>query len=56
MKSCGLLDVARITSPNPLSLVCSRTPAGVTNLGTVSWWTYLSLEPEAIGFAMAKPS
>lgn len=56
MKACGLLDVAKLTSPNPVSLVCSRTPSGVTNLGTVSWWTYLSLEPETIGFAMAKPS
>ncbi|MCH5277355.1 MAG: flavin reductase family protein [Desulfovibrionaceae bacterium] len=56
MNSLALLDVAKLTSPNPVSLVCSRTPAGVTNLGTVSWWTYLSLEPAAIGFAMAKTS
>lgn len=56
MEKIQLLDVAKLTSPNPLSLVCTRTPNGVTNLGTVSWWTYLSLSPERIGFAMMKPS
>lgn len=56
MKTLSLLDAAKITSPNPLSLVCSRTPEGITNLAAVSWWTYLSLDPETIGFAMAKTS
>lgn len=56
MKTLSLIDAAKLTSPNPLSLVCSRTPAGDTNLATVSWWTYLSLEPETIGFAMMKTS
>lgn len=56
MKALSLIDAAKLTSPNPLSLVCSRTPAGDTNLATVSWWTYLSLEPETIGFAMMKTS
>ena len=56
MKSFSLLDAARLTSPNPLSLVCSRTPSGGVNLATVSWWTYMSLEPEIIGFAMMKTS
>lgn len=56
MQSLSLLDAAKHTSPNPVSLICSRTPDGKTNLATVSWWTYLSLEPETIGFAMMKPS
>lgn len=56
MKPLSLIDAAKFTSPNPLSLICSRTPSGVTNLATVSWWTYLSLEPETIGFAMMKTS
>ena len=56
MKAIELLEAAKFTSPNPLSLICTRTPAGVTNLGTVSWWTYLGLEPATIGFAMMKPS
>ena len=56
MKEIELLEAAKHTSPNPVSLICTRTPAGVTNLGTVSWWTYLGLSPATIGFAMMKPS
>lgn len=56
MRNISLLDAARHTSPNPVSLICSRTSDGRTNLATVSWWTYLSLEPQAIGFAMMKTS
>lgn len=56
MRTLSLLDAAKHTSPNPLSLICSRTPDGHTNLATVSWWTYLSLEPQTIGFAMMKTS
>lgn len=56
MRSLSLLDATKHTSPNPVSLICSLTPDGRTNLATVSWWTCLSLEPETIGFAMMKPS
>lgn len=56
MEKISLIDAAKLTEPNPVSLVCSRTPEGLTNLATVSWWTLLSLEPERIGFAMMKPS
>lgn len=56
MKSISLLDASKFTSPNPVSLICSKTPSGDTNLATVSWWTYLGLEPATIGFAMMKPS
>lgn len=56
MKELSLIDAARLTSPNPVSLVCSSPSAGVTNLAAVSWWTYLSLNPERIGFAMMKTS
>lgn len=56
MKALSLIDAAKLTSPNPVTLICSKTPAGSTNLATVSWWTYLSLEPETIGFAMMKTS
>ena len=40
MKNIPLLDVAKVTSPNPVTLICSRNDAGVTNLAAVSWWTY----------------
>lgn len=56
MKTLSLLEAARFTSPNPVSLVCSRTPSGGTNIATISWWTYLSLEPATIGLAMMKTS
>lgn len=56
MKSLSLIEAAKFTSPNPVSLICSKTPSGDTNLATVSWWTYLSLNPEIIGFAMMKTS
>lgn len=45
-----------LDADNTVSLVCTKTPAGTTNLAAVSWWTYLSLEPAAIGFAMMKTS
>lgn len=56
MKALSLIDAAKLTSPNPVTLICSKTPSGSTNLAAVSWWTYLSLEPETIGFAMMKTS
>lgn len=56
MKTLSLLEASTFTSPNPLSLICSRTPSGETNLATISWWVYLSLEPETIGFASMKTS
>lgn len=56
MKLLSLIEAAKLTSPNPVSLICSRTHSGITNLATVSWWTYLSLNPELIGFAMMKTS
>lgn len=56
MREIELLEAAKFTSPNPLCLICTRTPAGKTNLGTVSWWTYLSVVPATIGFAMMKSS
>jgi len=56
MKTLALMDSSKLIAPNPLTLICSKTPSGSTNLATVSWWTYLSLEPTTIGFAMMKPS
>ncbi len=54
MRKISLLGAAKHTSPNPVTLICTRTPAGITNLATVSWWTILSLQPERIGFALMK--
>lgn len=38
MKKIDLPFASKLTSPNPVSLVCTRKPDGSTNLATVSWW------------------
>lgn len=47
---------AKLTSPNPVTLVCTQKNDGSTNIATVSWWTYLSYNPNMIAYAMAKTS
>ena len=47
---------SQLTSPNPVTLVCTKKADGGTNLATVSWWTVLSFNPSMICFAMAKTS
>ncbi len=56
MKKINLPQAAKLTSPNPVTLVCTQKPDGSTNLATVSWWTYLSFNPYMIAYAMAKTS
>ena len=54
MKKINLPQASRLTSPNPVTVVCTEKPDGSTNLATVSWWTYLSFNPNMIAYAMAK--
>lgn len=56
MNKINLPQAANLTSPNPVTVVCTQKPDGTTNLATVSWWTYLSFSPNMIAFAMAKTS
>lgn len=56
MKKIKLPQAAKLTSPNPVTVVCTKKPDGSTNLATVSWWTYLSFNPSMIAYAMAKNS
>lgn len=56
MEKITLPKAAHLTSPNPVTIVCTQRPDGGTNLATVSWWTYLSYRPDMIAFAMAKTS
>lgn len=56
MKEITLPKASQLTSPNPVTVVCTEKPDGSTNLATVSWWTYLSYNPNMIAYAMAKPS
>ena len=48
MKEITLPKASQLTSPNPVTVVCTRKPDGSTNLATVSWWTYLSYNPGMI--------
>lgn len=56
MEKINLVKASQLTSPNPVTVVCTQKPDGSTNLATVSWWTYLSFNPNMIAYAMAKPS
>lgn len=56
MNKITLPEASNLTSPNPVSLVCTQKPDGTTNLATVSWWTYLSYNPPMIAYAMGKTS
>lgn len=56
MNKISLPQSSTLTSPNPVTLVCTQKPDGSTNLATVSWWTYLSYNPNMIAYAMTKTS
>ena len=56
MENISLAKASGLTSPNPVTIVCTQKPDGSTNLATVSWWTYLSYNPNMIAYAMAKTS
>ena len=56
MEKITLPKASELTSPNPVTIVCTQKPDGGTNLATVSWWTYLSFNPSMIAYAMAKTS
>ena len=56
MEKINLPKASKITSPNPVAIVCTQKPDGSTNLATVSWYTYLSYNPNMIAYAMAKSS
>lgn len=56
MNKINLPKASRLTSPNPITIVCTLRPDGSTNLATVSWWTYLSFNPCMVAFAMAMTS
>ena len=56
MEKINLSKASALTSPNPVTIVCTQKSDGGTNLATVSWWTYLSYNPNMIAYAMAKTS
>ncbi|MCL2008616.1 MAG: flavin reductase family protein [Treponema sp.] len=56
MKQITLLESMKNIPVHPVSLICTPKPDGSTNLAAVSWWTFLSSNPQLIGFAMGKNS
>ena len=56
MEKITLAGASKITSPNPVCLICTKKEDGNTNVATVSWYTYLSFHPEMMCFAMSKKS
>jgi len=53
MKAIGIGEAQKATSPNSVTLVCTKKPNGETNLATISWWTYLSNKPAMLGVALS---
>ena len=45
-----------LTSPNPLTLICSKKEDGSTNLAPICFVSYLSFNPPMVGFATGKQS
>ena len=56
MKKINISEAQIKTSPNLISLICTETTIGNTNLAAISWWTYLANKPPMLGFAINKNS
>lgn len=54
MKELNIFEATALTSPNPLTLVCSEKEDGTTNLAPICFVSYLSFNPPMIGFATGK--
>lgn len=56
MKEVNLGQATKITSPNPLVMVCTEKENGKVNIAPVSFFMYVSFNPAMISFAMMKGS
>lgn len=56
MKELNILEATALTSPNPLTLICSQNEDGTTNLAPICFVSYLSFDPPMLGFACGKQS
>lgn len=54
MKELNIFEATALTSPNPLTLICSEKEDGTTNLAPICFVSYLSFDPPMIGFAAGK--
>ena len=56
MKELNIMEATVLTSPNPLTLICSKKEDGTTNLAPICFVSYLSFNPPMVGFATGKQS
>lgn len=56
MKELNIMEATVLTSPNPLTLICSLNEDGSTNLAPICFVSYLSFDPPMVGFAAGKQS
>ena len=54
MKELNIMEATVLTSPNPLTLICSQNEDGTTNLAPICFVSYLSFNPPMVGFAAEK--
>lgn len=54
MKELNIFEATALTSPNPLTLICTEKEDGTTNLAPICFVSYLSFIPPMIGFATGK--
>ena len=55
MKELNIMATV-LTSPNPLTLICSKKRRSSTNLAPICFVSYLSFNPPMVGFATGKQS
>lgn len=55
-KELNIMEATIFTSPNPLTLICSKNEDGSTNLAPICFVSYLSFNPPMVGFATGKQS
>lgn len=56
MKEISMGQAAKMTSPNPLVLVCTKKKDGTLNIAPVSFFMFSSFHPPVLAFAMGKAS
>ena len=54
MKEINSNQAFRLTSPNPLVLVCTEKEDGSTNLAPVSFFMFTSFDPAMVAFALGE--
>lgn len=56
MEKIEIFEAPEFTSPNPLTVICTKKTDGTANLAPVSWFTYLSFSTPTVCFAIGSKS